>query len=47
MIQVFDGEKGYTVNPMTGSTAPVEMTPEQIKQTIRTQYVPELYGRLI
>lgn len=30
MIQVFDGEKGYTVNPMMGSTDPVEMTAEQV-----------------
>lgn len=36
MIQVFDGEKGYAVNPMTGSTDPVEMTPEQVKQTLRS-----------
>jgi len=36
MIQVFDGEKGYTVSPMTGSTEPVEMTPDQIKQTVRS-----------
>ena len=36
MIQVFDGVKGYTVNPMTGSSAPMEMTSEEIKQTIRT-----------
>jgi outer membrane lipoprotein-sorting protein len=36
MIQVFDGEKGYMVNPMTGSTDPVEMTPDQIKQTLRS-----------
>lgn len=36
MIQVFDGVKGYTVNPMTGSSAPVEMTADEIKQTIRT-----------
>lgn len=36
MIQVFDGVKGYTVNPMTGSSAPVEMTSEEIKQIIRT-----------
>lgn len=35
MIQVFDGEKGYTVNPMTGSTDAVEMTPEQIASTLR------------
>ena len=31
MIQVFDGVKGYMVNPMAGSTDPVEMTAEQIK----------------
>jgi outer membrane lipoprotein-sorting protein len=30
IIQVFDGEKGYSVNPMTGSTEPVEMTAEQV-----------------
>jgi outer membrane lipoprotein-sorting protein len=36
MIQVFDGTKGYSVNPMTGSSDPVEMTPEQIKQTQRS-----------
>jgi len=36
MIQVFDGVKGYTVNPMTGSAGPVEMTAEEVKQTIRT-----------
>ena len=29
MIQLFDGEKGYVVNPMMGSTEPVEMTAEQ------------------
>lgn len=36
MIQVFDGVKGYMVNPMTGSTSPVEMTQEQISQTLRS-----------
>jgi hypothetical protein len=36
MIQVFDGEKGYVVSPMTGSTEPVEMTPDQVKQTLRS-----------
>ena len=35
MIQVFDGEKGYIVSPMTGSTDPVEMTEDQVKQTLR------------
>jgi zinc protease len=36
MVQVFDGVKGYTINPMTGSSAPVEMTAEEIKQAART-----------
>jgi hypothetical protein len=36
MIQVFDGEKGFVVSPMTGSTEPVEMTPDQVKQTLRS-----------
>ena len=36
MIQAFDGVKGYTLNPMTGSSAPVEMTVDEVKQTIRT-----------
>jgi outer membrane lipoprotein-sorting protein len=36
MIQVFDGEKGYVVNPMTGSMDPVAMTPDQVKQTLRS-----------
>jgi outer membrane lipoprotein-sorting protein len=33
MISSFDGEKGYSINPMSGSTDAVEMTPEQVKQT--------------
>jgi len=33
IISVFDGEKGYSINPMTGSADAVEMTPEQVKQT--------------
>jgi outer membrane lipoprotein-sorting protein len=36
MVQVFDGEKGYVVSPMTGSPTPVEMTPDQVKQTLRS-----------
>jgi outer membrane lipoprotein-sorting protein len=36
MVQVYDGEKGYVVSPMTGSSAPVEMTPAQVKQTLRS-----------
>ncbi len=38
MIQVFDGEKGYMVNPMTGSSSPVELTPDQVKQIDRNNY---------
>ena len=33
IISVFDGTKGYSINPMTGSSEPVEMTPDQVKQT--------------
>lgn len=36
MIQVFDGEKGYMINPMTGSATPVEMGPEEAKQLLRS-----------
>jgi hypothetical protein len=36
MVQVFDGEKGFVISPMTGSTEPVEMTPDQVKQTLRS-----------
>ena len=35
MIQAYDGEKGYMINPMSGSSDPIEMTPEQVKQTLR------------
>jgi len=38
IIQVFDGEKGYSVNPMAGSSTPVEMTPDQVKQIDRNNY---------
>jgi outer membrane lipoprotein-sorting protein len=31
MVQTFDGEKGYVISPMTGSSEPVEMTADQIK----------------
>jgi outer membrane lipoprotein-sorting protein len=34
VISVFDGEKGYMINPMAGSSIPVEMTPEMKKQTM-------------
>lgn len=32
IISVFDGEKGYSINPMMGSSTPVEMNPEQVRQ---------------
>lgn len=32
IISSFDGTKGYTINPMAGSTTAVEMTPEEAKQ---------------
>lgn len=35
MVQVFDGEKGYAVNPMAGSMAPVEMTADQVRDIQR------------
>jgi len=31
MVSVFDGEKGYMINPMTGSSQPVELTPDQLR----------------
>jgi outer membrane lipoprotein-sorting protein len=36
MVQVFDGEKGYTINPMAGSNTPVEMTADQINTVIKS-----------
>jgi outer membrane lipoprotein-sorting protein len=36
MIQVFDGEKGYMINPMTGSATPVELGPEEARQLLRS-----------
>lgn len=32
MITAYDGTKGYMINPMTGSTSPVEMSAEEAKQ---------------
>jgi hypothetical protein len=32
MISVFDGEKGYMINPMMGSSDPVELTGDELKQ---------------
>jgi outer membrane lipoprotein-sorting protein len=36
MVQLFDGEKGYIISPMTGSSAPVEMTADQINTVVRS-----------
>jgi len=36
IVQVFDGEKGYMVNPMSGSLSPVEMTAEQVNDVSRS-----------
>jgi len=35
IVQVFDGEKGYMINPMAGSMDPVEMTADQVKEVGR------------
>jgi outer membrane lipoprotein-sorting protein len=35
IVQAFNGEKGYSINPMTGSYEPVEMRPEEVKQMLR------------
>ena len=32
MVSVFDGEKGYMINPMMGSGTPVELSGDQLKQ---------------
>jgi outer membrane lipoprotein-sorting protein len=36
IVQVFDGEKGYMINPMAGSSEPVEMSAEQLKDVVRS-----------
>ena len=36
MIQAYDGVKGYMVNPMAGSSDPVEMTEDQAKSLIKS-----------
>lgn len=36
MIQLYDGEKGYMINPMTGSSDPVEMGPDEAKNMLRS-----------
>ncbi len=36
MIQVFDGEKGWVINPMTGSKTPVALGQEEANQMLRS-----------
>lgn len=36
IVQAFDGEKGYMINPMAGSNEPVEMTAEQLKDVVKS-----------
>jgi outer membrane lipoprotein-sorting protein len=36
IVQVFDGEKGYMINPIAGSNEPVEMTAEQLKDVLKS-----------
>ncbi|MCU0472455.1 MAG: outer membrane lipoprotein-sorting protein [Bacteroidales bacterium] len=36
MIQLYDGERGYMINPMTGSSDPVEMGPDEVKNMLRS-----------
>lgn len=36
IISVFDGVKGYSINPMMGSTEPVEMSAQDLKQIQRS-----------
>lgn len=47
MVSVFDGVKGYTMNPMTGSQEPVELTGSQLTQVknnnIFTNQLQEYY----
>ena len=47
MISAYDGEKGYTVNPMTGSTQPVEMAPEEVKQLLRGNYFENMLDKFL
>jgi outer membrane lipoprotein-sorting protein len=35
IVQAFDGEKGYMINPMAGSNDPVEMNADQVKDIAR------------
>lgn len=47
IISVFDGTNGYMVNPMSGSSEPIAMTPDQVRQAtnnnIFQNYLLEYY----
>ncbi len=49
IVSVFDGTKGYMINPMSGSTQPIEMTPDQVRQAtnnnIFQNYLMEYYKK--
>lgn len=47
IIQAFDGEKGYSVNPMTGSSQPVEMKPEEIKQLLSNNLFDNMVDKFL
>ena len=47
IVQVFDGEKGYMINPMAGSTDPVEMTAEQIKDVAKSNMFNNYMARYL
>lgn len=47
IIQSFDGEKGYSVNPMTGSSTPQEMNPEEIKQLLSNNLFENMIDRFL
>ncbi len=47
IIQSYDGEKGYSVNPMMGSTQPSEMGSEEIKQLIRNNNFENIIDKLL
>jgi outer membrane lipoprotein-sorting protein len=45
MVSVFDGEKGYMINPMAGSSDPVELTGDQLAQVQKNSaFKNELLG---
>jgi len=49
IISVFDGTNGYMVNPMSGSSEPIAMTPDQVRQAtnnnIFQNYLLEYYKK--